>query len=98
MNFLQVKVDLILYNCLTILMALILIIFSINMLRSKKENKIFPILLLIIAPILLAVGVISFFIDKKYYYILLLSMIVIAFLVIFVLIKYGKKEKEDNQK
>jgi hypothetical protein len=25
-------------------------------------------------------------------------MIVIAFLVIFVLIKYGKKEKEDNQK
>ena len=98
MNFLQVKVDLILYNCLTILMALILIIFSINMLRSKKENKMFPIILLIIAPILLAVGVISFFIDKKYYYIPLLSMIVIAFLVIFVLIKYGKKEKEDNQK
>ena len=97
MNFLQVKVDLILYNCLTILMALILIIFSVNMLKSKNENKIFPILLLIIAPILLAVGVISFFIDKKYYYIPLLAMIIIAFLVIFVLIKYGKKEKEDNQ-
>ena len=98
MNFLQIKPDLILYNALTILMALILIIFSINMLKNKKENKKFPIILLIISPILLTIGVISFFIDNKYYYIPLIAMILIAFLIIYVLIRYGKKEKEDNQK
>lgn len=83
------------YNSFSILLGILLLVFSILTIKNKKK-VLFGIIAIIISVLYVTLGIGGFFLPKEYEFITVLGMLALCIIMLICLLTLYKKDKTDK--